>query len=87
MRGEDTLKLDISKLLNISARVSWAITVACVFILFFPGDWLPFQIDTFREQYSLWIFIVMSVSISLCLSHASKCIWKKINQAWDKKKT
>lgn len=87
MRGEDTLKLDISKLLNISARVSWAITVACVFILFFPSDWLPFQIDTFREQYGLWIFIVLAVAISLCLSHAAKWIWEKVKQAWDKKKT
>ena len=86
MRGKDTLKLDISKLLNISTRVSWAMTIACVFILFFPSDCLPFQIDTFRERYGLWIFIVIAVSISLYFSHIAKWIWKTINKSEIKRK-
>jgi len=78
MNGASGMKLDISKILNISARISGAISVSCLLILFFPSAWLPFDIDVFREQHGLWIFVIMVIAISLSLSYVVKWIIKII---------
>lgn len=80
------MKFDLSNLLNISARASFAASVACVLILFFPAHWLPFPIDAFRNQHGLWIFIVMVVAGSISFSHATKWGIEKIKKAVEKKK-
>lgn len=62
----------VSNLLNVSARVAGAVAIACAIILFFPEQWLPFQIDSFRMKYGLWIFLIMVTACSLCFSYAGK---------------
>ncbi len=76
----------LPKLLDISARISGAIAVACILILFFPMSWLPFEIEEFRAQYGLWIFLVMAVTISLCVSYVVKWIGERIKEKFEKLK-
>ena len=79
----------VSNLLNVSARVAGAVAVACAIVLFFPEQWLPFQIDLFRMKYGLWIFLIMVTACSLCLSYAGKWGVEKIKahvkekEIWD----
>ena len=68
------MNLDIGKVLDVSARVSFAVCFACMFLLFFPAILLPFDITVFREKYGIWIFIVFAVSASLLISHIVKHI-------------
>ena len=68
------MNLDIGKVLDVSARVSFAVCSACVLLLFFPAILLPFDITVFREKYGIWIFIVFAVSASLLISHIVKYI-------------
>ena len=68
------MNLDIGKVLDVSARVSFAVCSACVLLLFFPAILLPFDIAVFREKYGIWIFIVFAVSASLLISHIVKYI-------------
>ena len=79
------MKVDLSNLLNISARVSFAVVLACAFILFFPAQYLPFQINSFREQNGLWIFFIMAVSIAICLSYMLKWGVNRITDFIDKR--
>ena len=80
------MKVDLSNLLNVSTRVSFAVVFACAFILFFPAQYLPFQIDFFREQNGLWIFFIMVIAAAICLSYIVKWGVDKIADFIDKKK-
>lgn len=84
--SDDKMKVDLSNILNISARVSAAIIIAGILILFFPEQWLPFRIDDFRNQYGLWVFIVTIVAGAIGFSYVIKWITEKIKQAISRKR-
>ena len=80
------MNFDIGKVLDTSARASFAICFASIFLLFFPATFLPFDIIAFREKYGIWFFIIFAISASLLISYIMKYIigftkrkWNKIN--------
>lgn len=81
------MKLDLSKLLEISARTAGAVSVACAILLFFPETLLPFDIADFRNNNGIWIFIVLVVSISILFSYLIKWLINWIKQKIDKHRT
>lgn len=81
------MKVDLSKLLEISARTAGAVSVACVALLFFPEKLLPFDITDFRDSNGIWIFIVLVVSISILFSYLIKGFINWIMKKIDKHKT
>lgn len=85
MNDGGIMKFDLSNILNISARICGAVLIVCIFLLFFPVNWLPFAITLFREQYGLWIFIVLVISAALLLSYIIKWIIDKLKKTFEKK--
>lgn len=81
------MKIDIGKLLKVSARIAFAIFIACIFLLFFPERLLPFHITKLREEYGLWIFVIMVISVSLLLSYIGEWLFKKFKSYVNKHKT
>ncbi|MCI8471816.1 MAG: hypothetical protein HFE65_01770 [Clostridiales bacterium] len=81
------MKIDIVKLLKVSARIAFAISIACIFLLFFPERLLPFDIIKLREEYGLWIFVLMVVSVALLLSYIGEWLLKKFRSYINKHKT
>ena len=63
------MSMDINKILAVSARVAFALLVACLILIFFPATWLPFDISSFREEYGIWLFFVMVLSVSILFSY------------------
>lgn len=74
------MKLDLSKLLEISARTAGAISISCAILLFFPQELLPFDVVGFRVTNGIWIFIVFVVSISMWVSYLFKWIIEVIKR-------
>ncbi len=66
------MKLDLSKIFELSARTSGAITVACIILLFFPASILPFDISDFRSSNGIWIFVIFVVAITIWFSYLMK---------------
>ena len=66
--------IDMSKILEISSRIALAVCLACGIIIFFPADYLPFDITEFRTKNGIWIFCVFSLAIAIILSHIIKLI-------------
>lgn len=81
------MKIDIGKLLNVSARIAFAISIACIFLLFFPERLLPFDITKLRKEYGLWIFVPMVVSVALLLSYIGEWLLKKFKSYISKRQT
>ena len=77
------MNLDISKVLDISARMAFAIFVTCFVLLFFPAAYLPFEITGFRAQYGLWFFVALALSGSVMLSYLLKWTYERIKK-WHK---
>ncbi|MBQ4428103.1 MAG: superinfection exclusion B family protein [Oscillospiraceae bacterium] len=80
------MNIDLGKILDISARVALALFVACLLLLCIPASILPFDITGFREQYGIWLFIALAVSIGLLISYAVKWIIAMIKAFVDKRK-
>ena len=68
------MEIDVSKILDISARVAFALCIAAVVLLFFPAALLPFDILSFRDKYGFWIFLVLAISLALLLSYLLKWV-------------
>lgn len=81
------MNLDFNKVFNISCRVSFAICIACVGILFFPSKWLPFDVTAFRQENGLWIFFVFIFSVAVMFSYLGQTLCKKVSVIMDKRKT
>lgn len=77
------MNLDIDKVLSISARMAFAIFVACFVLLFLPAAYLPFEITGFREQYGIWFFVALALSGSVMLSYLLKWTYERIKK-WHK---
>ena len=77
------MNLDIGKVLDISARMAFAIFVACLVLLFFPAVYLPFEITDFRAQYGLWFFVALALSGATMLSYLLKWVYESIKK-WRK---
>lgn len=76
----------LSKLLDVSARISIAICLACGFLLFFPLKYLPTGFDAFRNQHGIWLFVVFAISSSIMISYLLKWIKDIIVDKWMTKK-
>ena len=85
-RSIETMSVDIAKLLGISARVAGAITIACVFLLFFPASILPFDIIEHRVTYGFWLFIFLVVSFAICISHIIRWFIDKVRNKIETRK-
>jgi len=83
------MKFDLSKLFELSARTSGAVSIACIILLFFPSSLLSFNIVDFRKDNGIWVFVVFVVAVSIWLSYLitwlSKIVMKKIKtkKTWD----
>ena len=73
------MSVDINKILTVSARIAFALLVSCLILIFFPAAWLPFDISSFREEYGIWLFFVMVLSVSILFSYIAKwcVVWVK----------
>ena len=74
------MKIDISKIFQISARVSGALTIASLALLFFPAQWLPFDISELRSDYGIWIFVAFVVSFSIWGSYFIEYVIKSLKK-------
>lgn len=66
------MNIDIGKVWNISARVAFAICIACLLFLFTPAAILPFDITEYRNIYGIWIFLSLVLSGALIVSYVMK---------------
>ena len=76
---------EFSKLLEVSARIAGAITVASAIILFFPSSWLPFDISEVRYEYGIIIFIIFVLAFAIWISYFVKWVTKIIIKQHEKK--
>ena len=83
----DNMKFDLSKLLEISARTAFAVACACALLLFFPSNWLPFDITELRDKYGLWMFVILVVSISIMFSYLLKWVCAVLKNKYEIHKT
>jgi len=79
------MKVDISKIFEISARVSGALTIASSLLLFLPEQWLPFNIGELRDNYGIWIFVAFIICISIWGSYLIEWVRKTIKNKLIKK--
>lgn len=81
------MKIDLGTVAKISARVAFAILISCLFFLFFPSDYLPFDIVGYREKFGIWVFIALVISLSLLISYIVKWIAELIKKELNRRKT
>lgn len=74
------MSLDLSKVFDVSVRVAFAAFIACLFFLFFPAAWLPFDIVVYREKFGFWVFLALIISAALLLSYLAKWLISKIQK-------
>ena len=80
------MSLDLSKVFDVSVRVAFAAFIACLFFLFFPASWLPFDIVVYREKFGFWIFLALIISAALLLSYLAKWLISKIQKYVESRK-
>ena len=80
------MSVDINKILAVSARVAFALLVSCLILIFFPAAWLPFDISSFREEYGIWLFFVMVLSVSILFSYIAKWCVVWVRKLIDRRK-
>ena len=80
------MSLDLSKVFDVSVRVAFAAFIACLFFLFFPATWLPFDIVGYREKFGFWVFLTLTISAALLLSYLAKWLISKIRKYVENRK-
>lgn len=63
------MKIDITKILEISARIAVALFICSAILLFFPAKFLPSEVVELRSQHGGWLFVVFAFSIAILLSY------------------
>lgn len=81
------MKFDLLKFFELSARTAFAVLVACILLLFFPAQHLPFDIGWLRKEHGIWIFVLMVISISVISSYILKWICDFIKKKYEIYKT
>lgn len=81
------MKFDLLKFFEISARTAFAVLVACMLLLFFPANYLPFDIEGLRKECGIWIFVIMVIAISVISSYCLKWLCGIIKKKYEKQKT
>ena len=81
------MSVDINKILSVSARIAFALLASCLILVFFPEAWLPFDISLFREEYGIWLFLVMALSIGILFSYMAKWFVSWGKSLIDRRKT
>lgn len=56
--------------------------ITCYLLLYLPETWIPFDINTFRKQYGIWLFLMLVFSIAIIFSFVTQRLFRVLKEKY-----